>query len=75
LKTIFLPLFGYLIVMIVQSSGEMVGVTIIFLCLPYMLDRKPLQVNDNLRKEATSPYYNFSIVFSFIMLSIVIKLL
>ena len=74
-KAIILPSFGYLFINLFSVSGEMFGVIVIFLSLPYMLDRKIPSKTPNIQGEAMIPFYSTSALFSFVVLSLNLHLL
>ena len=75
LKTIILPLSWYLLINIFSVDGEIIGVIILFLSLPYMLDRKIPSAKYSMQMEIIRPFYALSSVFSFTVLSTVLLLL
>jgi predicted permease len=75
LKTIILPSFGYLFISLFSVSGEIFGVIIIFLSLPYMLDHQIHLTTPNIQREVMMPFYSISALFSFMVISIVLHFL
>jgi len=65
LKTIILPSSACLLFYVFWPESEMFCPMIIFLSLPYMLDRKISSTTDSIQKELMMPYYSMSALFFF----------
>jgi len=75
LKTIILPVSGYSFIRIFSLNGEIMDAIIIFLSLPYMLERNFFLTTYNIRKEVMVPFYSFSTLCSIVGVSVALHLL
>ncbi len=69
LKTVILPFSSCLLFYIFWPESEMFSTMMIFLTLPYMLDRKIPSTTDHIKREVMTSYYSISTMFSFIGLA------